>query len=172
MWKAPATFAVTRRARSDQCDNCGNVLEPEKLLNPRSKVDGSTPELRETEHFYLDLSKLEPEVANFLRERSELHARDRAGRIACGRSKPRVSNRARSRVTWIGASRSRWMVGMINGCTSGSKRSSVTSRRRSSGRRISGDPDAWKELVGEPVRAGLLFYRQGQHLFPYRHVAC
>ena len=57
-------------ARSDQCDKCGNVLEPEKLLNPKSKVDGSTPELRETEHFYLDLSKLEPEVANFLRERS------------------------------------------------------------------------------------------------------
>jgi methionyl-tRNA synthetase len=57
-------------ARSDQCDNCGNVLEPEKLLNPKSKVDGSTPELRETEHFYLDLSKLEPEVANFLRDRS------------------------------------------------------------------------------------------------------
>ena len=56
-------------ARSDQCDRCGNVLEPEKLLNPRSKVDGSTPELRETQHFYLDLSKLEPEVAAFLRER-------------------------------------------------------------------------------------------------------
>jgi methionyl-tRNA synthetase len=58
-------------ARSDQCDKCGNVLEPEKLLNPKSKVDGSTPELRETEHYYLDLSKLEPDVKKFLRERSE-----------------------------------------------------------------------------------------------------
>jgi methionyl-tRNA synthetase len=57
-------------ARSDQCDSCGNVLEPEKLLNPKSKVDGSTPELRETEHFFLELSKLEPEVADFLRKRS------------------------------------------------------------------------------------------------------
>jgi methionyl-tRNA synthetase len=57
-------------ARSDQCDKCGNVLEPEKLINPRSKVDGSTPELRETEHFYLDLSKMEPEVADFLRQRA------------------------------------------------------------------------------------------------------
>ncbi len=56
-------------ARSDQCDACGNVLEPEKLLQPRSKIDGSTPELRETEHFYLDLSKLEPQVAEFLRQR-------------------------------------------------------------------------------------------------------
>ena len=57
-------------ARSDQCDQCGNVLEPEKLLDPRSKIDDSSPELRETEHFYLDLSKLEPSVADFLRERS------------------------------------------------------------------------------------------------------
>ena len=56
-------------ARSDQCDNCGNPLEPEKLINPRSKIDGSTPELRDTVHFYLDLSKLEPDVARFLRER-------------------------------------------------------------------------------------------------------
>jgi methionyl-tRNA synthetase len=55
-------------ARSDQCDNCGNVLEPEKLINPRSK-DGGALELRETEHFYLDLSKLEPEVKEYLRAR-------------------------------------------------------------------------------------------------------
>ncbi len=56
-------------ARSDQCDNCGNVLEPEKLINPRSKADGSTPELRNTEHFFLDLSRLQPEVIDFLRAR-------------------------------------------------------------------------------------------------------
>jgi methionyl-tRNA synthetase len=56
-------------ARSDQCDNCTNALEPEKLINPRSKLDGSTPELRETTHYFLDLSKLEPEVEKFLCDR-------------------------------------------------------------------------------------------------------
>jgi len=56
-------------ARSDECENCNNVLEPEKLLNPRSKLDGSTPELRETTHYFLDLSKLEPEVEKFLCDR-------------------------------------------------------------------------------------------------------
>lgn len=61
-------------ARSDQCDNCGNVLEPERLINPRSKTGGAL-ELRETEHFYLDLSKLEPDVKKFLQDRSE-HMRD------------------------------------------------------------------------------------------------
>jgi len=61
-------------ARSDQCDACGNVLEPEKLLNPKAKT-GDALELRETEHFYIDLTKLEPDVANFLRERSD-HMRE------------------------------------------------------------------------------------------------
>lgn len=84
-------------ARSDQCDNCGNVLEPEKLLNPRSKNDGSTPELRETEHFYIDLSKLEPRVIEFLKERSG-HMRDTVlgeslGKIQAEGLKPRPITR-------------------------------------------------------------------------------
>jgi methionyl-tRNA synthetase len=56
-------------ARGDQCDNCGNLLDATQLVDPRSKIDGSTPELRETEHFYLDLGKLQPEIVNFLRQR-------------------------------------------------------------------------------------------------------
>ncbi len=62
-------------ARSDQCDNCGNVLEPEKLKNPRAKTGDGALELRDTEHFYLDLSKLEPDVKMFLQSRSD-HMRD------------------------------------------------------------------------------------------------
>ncbi len=56
-------------ARSDQCDKCGNLLEAEKLINPRSKVDGSTPELRATEHFYIDLARLQDLVVEFLKIR-------------------------------------------------------------------------------------------------------
>jgi methionyl-tRNA synthetase len=56
-------------ARSDQCDKCGNLLEATKLIEPRSRIDGSTPELRETEHYFLDLSKLEPEIEAFLKAR-------------------------------------------------------------------------------------------------------
>ncbi len=58
-------------ARSDQCDKCGSLLEPAKLIHPRSKTDGSTPELRETEHYYLDLGKLEGEITDFLRKRQD-----------------------------------------------------------------------------------------------------
>lgn len=42
-------------ARGDQCDNCGRLLDALELINPRSKIDGSTPVVRETEHFFLDL---------------------------------------------------------------------------------------------------------------------
>ena len=41
------------------------------MLNPKSKIDGSTPELRETEHYYLDLGKLQQKVVDFLKERED-----------------------------------------------------------------------------------------------------
>ncbi|MBN1535888.1 MAG: methionine--tRNA ligase [Anaerolineales bacterium] len=56
-------------ARGDQCDQCGTLLDATQLIDPRSKVDGSTPELRETEHFYLDLGKLQKVVVDFLRQK-------------------------------------------------------------------------------------------------------
>ena len=42
-------------ARGDQCDNCGNQLEPTDLINPHSRIDGTTPVFRETNHLFLDL---------------------------------------------------------------------------------------------------------------------
>lgn len=56
-------------ARGDQCDGCGSLLDATQIIDPRSKIDGSTPELRETEHFYLDLGALEPAIVEFLRQR-------------------------------------------------------------------------------------------------------
>jgi len=42
-------------ARGDQCDNCGNQLDPVDLVEPRSKIDGEAPVFRETSHLFLDL---------------------------------------------------------------------------------------------------------------------
>jgi methionyl-tRNA synthetase len=42
-------------ARGDQCDNCGNQLDPIDLINPHSRINGEVPEFRETEHFFFDL---------------------------------------------------------------------------------------------------------------------
>jgi len=57
------------KARSDQCDKCGTLLDPAKLIDPRCKIDGSTPELRETEHFFLDLGQLQGQVEDYLKTR-------------------------------------------------------------------------------------------------------
>ena len=46
------------RARGDQCDDCGRQLDATDLLEPRSKTSGATPELRESEHYFLKLSAL------------------------------------------------------------------------------------------------------------------
>ncbi|MFC2025653.1 methionine--tRNA ligase [Chloroflexota bacterium] len=62
-------FCGYTAARGDQCDNCGNLLDATQLIDPRSKIDGSAPELLETEHFYLDLAALQPAIVNFLEER-------------------------------------------------------------------------------------------------------
>ena len=44
------------RARGDQCDNCNTLFESAaQLVNPRSKTDDSALEMRDTEHFFIDL---------------------------------------------------------------------------------------------------------------------
>ena len=56
-------------ARGDQCDNCGNQLDPTDLIDPRSKINGETPEFVETQHFFLDLPALADALTAYLHER-------------------------------------------------------------------------------------------------------
>jgi methionyl-tRNA synthetase len=53
-------------ARGDQCDNCGNQLDPIDLIDPRSIIDGSTPEFRETQHLFLDLPAFAEQLEQWL----------------------------------------------------------------------------------------------------------
>lgn len=53
-------------ARGDQCDNCGNQLDPHDLIDPRSKINGETPQFIETQHFFLDLPALAEALAEWL----------------------------------------------------------------------------------------------------------
>ena len=57
-------------ARGDQCDNCGNQLDPDQLINPRSTIDGSKPIFKLTEHFYLDLPAFAEPLARWISEQS------------------------------------------------------------------------------------------------------
>ena len=45
-------------ARGDQCDACGQELDPIDLINPKSKINGETPLFKTTEHYFLDLPAL------------------------------------------------------------------------------------------------------------------
>jgi methionyl-tRNA synthetase len=56
-------------ARGDQCDNCGNQLDPTDLIDPRSKINGETPEFVDTQHFFLDLPALAEALGKWLDER-------------------------------------------------------------------------------------------------------
>lgn len=60
-------------AYGDQCEKCGSSLSPTELINPRSKLSGSKPVLKETKHWFLDLAR----YANFLKKWIlEEHAED------------------------------------------------------------------------------------------------
>jgi methionyl-tRNA synthetase len=58
-------------ARGDQCDNCGNLLDALELINPRSKTDGTTPVIRETEHYFLDLPAFSDRLLAYLEEHAD-----------------------------------------------------------------------------------------------------
>ncbi|MEP7333293.1 MAG: methionine--tRNA ligase [Terracoccus sp.] len=53
-------------ARGDQCDNCGNQLDPIDLIDPRSKINGEVPQFSESAHFFLDLPALAGALGEWL----------------------------------------------------------------------------------------------------------
>ena len=80
------------RARGDQCESCGRTLDPQDLVQPRCLLSGTTPEFRQSEHFFLKLSAFQepllewvrgqthwrPNVLNFTRRYLEDGLKDRA----------------------------------------------------------------------------------------------
>ncbi|HWF55475.1 MAG TPA: methionine--tRNA ligase [Solirubrobacteraceae bacterium] len=60
------------RARGDQCENCGTLLDPTELINPRSAISGSTNlEVRDSTHLFLLQSKLVPELREWLGSKTD-----------------------------------------------------------------------------------------------------
>ncbi|HEY2166020.1 MAG TPA: methionine--tRNA ligase [Jatrophihabitantaceae bacterium] len=67
-------------ARGDQCDNCGNQLDPIDLINPVSRINGETPQFVETEQLMLDLPAFADVLADWLRQQT--HWRQNVQRFA------------------------------------------------------------------------------------------
>lgn len=57
-------------ARGDECPECGEFLKPEDLLNPRSTLSDIKPIMKETEHFYLNLTKVQPQLKEWLKDKT------------------------------------------------------------------------------------------------------
>ncbi len=58
-------YCAFTSARGDQCDNCGKLLDANQLIRPVCKICGTTPEWKESEHFFLKLSALQKDLEDF-----------------------------------------------------------------------------------------------------------
>lgn len=58
------------KARGDQCDDCGSLLDPVELKDPKCHTCGSTPEVRETKHLYIDLPSLSAKLGDWVEKTS------------------------------------------------------------------------------------------------------
>jgi len=58
------------KARGDQCDNCGSLLDGTQLINPRSRSDPNDKlTIRESEHYFFDLPALRRSVLDYLADK-------------------------------------------------------------------------------------------------------
>lgn len=55
-------------ARGDQCDKCGSLLDPTELKQPRCSTCGSTPEVKETKHLYINLPKISGKLDTWMKK--------------------------------------------------------------------------------------------------------
>ena len=131
-------------ARGDQCDNCGKLYDTLELKNPRSKLTGNRDlEIRETEHFFLDMGKMNepllqwigqgkahwrPNVLNFTRgqlELQELRGRPITRDISWGVDIPVEGYEDKRIYVWYDA-----VIGYLSAATEWAA--------------LSGDPEAWR----------------------------
>ncbi len=65
-------YCGCEKARGDQCDICGKLLEPSLLLEPYCVICKSKPTVKTTRHWYIDLSKLTEPLTKYLKENQQL----------------------------------------------------------------------------------------------------
>ncbi|MFT4082674.1 MAG: methionine--tRNA ligase [Nocardioides sp.] len=153
-------------ARGDQCDNCGNQLDPQDLIDPRSKINGETPEFIETQHFFLDLPALAEALGAWLDEReatglwrpnvirfsqnilAEIQPRAMTRDIDWGIAVPLDGwreNPTKKLYVWFDA-----VIGYLSASIEWARRSAAEG----------GDPDAWRAWWNDPE--ALSYYFMGK----------
>ena len=153
-------------ARGDQCDNCGRTLDPIDLIDPVSKISGATPVERDTEHYFLLLSRLEEPLREWLETKTtwRRHVRN----WALGMVNEGLPDRAITRdLEWgvplpvddLGSGKRIyvWFDAVI-GYLSASKEWAASS----------GDPDAWRLWWEDPEAES--YYFVGKDNIPFHTV--
>ncbi|MFC1937426.1 methionine--tRNA ligase [Chloroflexota bacterium] len=86
-------------ARGDQCDKCGRPMNPAELVDPRCHFCGTTPEFKETEHFFLRLSAFNDQLLAWVRQQS--HWRQNVHNFTISYLEQRLKDRAITRdIEW------------------------------------------------------------------------
>ncbi len=57
-------------ARGDQCENCGKLLDPVDLVGPRCGICGNSPQMRSTNHLYVNLPAILPDLQEWMKKAS------------------------------------------------------------------------------------------------------
>jgi len=63
-------YCHSPRARGDQCDDCGKPLNPVDLIEPRCSICKTTPEIKDSEHFFLRLSAFSDRLKSWVQQQS------------------------------------------------------------------------------------------------------
>ena len=157
-------------ARGDQCDNCGNQLDPTDLIDPRSRIDGTTPVFEKTKHLFLDLPAFKEQLTAWIE--SQEHWRQNVRRFSLNfvkELKPRAITRDLD-----------WGVPIpVEGYEDLERQADLRLVRRGDRLplgvdRVGDEPrDAGRlaRVVAEPGGRALLLHGEGQHRLPHRDLA-
>ncbi|MEM7030682.1 MAG: class I tRNA ligase family protein, partial [Chloroflexota bacterium] len=148
------------------CDNCKSLLDPTDLINPHSRDDQSALELRDTEHFFLDLAGLSDQIAAYLDDdkdfwrpnvinysrgyvREGLKGRPITRDIRWGIPIPLEGYETKRLYVWFEA-----VIGYFSASIEWAKNQ--------------GQPEAWKDWWYDP--AGKTFYFMGKDNIPFHAI--
>lgn len=136
------------KARGDQCDNCGNLLDGTQLINPRSRTHPDDKlTIRESEHYFFDLPALRAPILAYLADKDrywrstvlefsrryaeEMEPRAFTRDLTWGIPIPVEGAEGKCIYVWYEA-----LLGYLSATVEWAK--------------VSGQPDAWKEFWYQP----------------------
>jgi len=153
------------QARSDECENCGALFDPSELKNPKSKISGETPVLKETSHYFFPLGNYQHRLEEYIKEKDEkFHWKDNVLQYCRGWFKDGLQDRAVTRdLDWgvsvpLDSAKGKvlyvWFEAVL-GYISATKELSIRK----------GDPDLWKKYWQDPGTKYIAFIGKDNVVF-------